>query len=69
MINNDPSPVLNTAQVAERWNIPAYTIRRWCYRGAFPGAFRVGHRWVIPRDVVLAREQGRRIDQNELNTA
>lgn len=30
------------AQLAERWaaeRFPAHTIRRWCAKGVFPGAF------------------------------
>lgn len=47
---------LTPADVAARWGKPAWTIRRWCEKGAFPGAFRVGNRWAIPLPAVLLRE-------------
>lgn len=47
---------MSVTQVAERWARPVSTIRYWCVRGVFPGAFRIGNRWAIPHASVLLRE-------------
>jgi len=47
---------LTVRQLAQRWQKPARTVRRWCELGVFPGAFQVGNRWAIPLRAVLVRE-------------
>jgi hypothetical protein len=54
------APVLSATQVSQRWGGPqAFPVRRvcrWCERGVFPRAFKVGNRWVIPETDVRLRE-------------
>jgi hypothetical protein len=57
------SAPLSPADVAARWSRPGRPfdrrrIYRWCEKGVFEGAFRVGNRWAIPLASVLLREQG-----------
>lgn len=66
--DHQESPVLSTAQLAQRWNLPVRKIRRWCTQGAFPGAWRQGNNWVIPTASVIAREQGKELEELQ-NTA
>lgn len=52
---------LTPADVAARWSqpgrpFPTRRVRRWCEKGLFDGAFRVGNRWAIPLRSVLQRE-------------
>lgn len=52
---------LSPSAVAARWStpdrpVPTRRIQRWCEKGVFPGAFRVGTRWAIPLRAVLLRE-------------
>lgn len=61
------TPVLTANELAARWRKPAYTIRRWCAKGGFPGAYHIGRNWVIPLSVVRARENGDTINDQENN--
>jgi hypothetical protein len=52
---------LTPSDVAARWSkpdrpFPRRRVLRWCEKGVFTGAFRVGNRWAIPLNDVLLRE-------------
>jgi predicted DNA-binding transcriptional regulator AlpA len=42
------SELLATTDVAERYGVTVSAVARWCRRGRFPNAWRLGRAWVIP---------------------
>lgn len=58
--------VLTVGEVAEELRIDVSTVRRLIYRKTFPGAFKAGRAWRIPRaDLVEYIEKQRRDRQAE----
>ena len=43
-----PADYLTILKFAERYRRSQYTVRRWCQRGQLPGAYKLGHLWLIP---------------------
>ena len=48
---------ISPRQAAERLGKNEVTIRRWADRGAFPGARKMGHNWLIPEEDVSRIER------------
>jgi len=40
--------LLSTRDVADRYDLQPITVRKWCLRGLFPNAQKIGRDWVIP---------------------
>jgi len=54
---------LTAQEAAERLSRTPRLIQNLCARGAFPGAFRVGRDWRIPRAEVTARKRRQKTEK------
>jgi excisionase family DNA binding protein len=45
----DLEDVMKISEIANRVKVNGNTVTRWCNKGYFPNAFRVGSSWRIPR--------------------
>jgi len=45
----DLEDVMKISEVAKKVMVNGNTVTRWCSKGYFPNAFRVGSSWRIPR--------------------
>lgn len=45
---NKPEKSYSVTELAKKLELPYYTTLRKVKKGHFPGAFKVGHGWVIP---------------------
>jgi len=64
MSNRDHNNLLSAPEAAAALNCHPSLVRRYCQQGRLPGAFKIGNRWVIPRDALdqfasLPRKVGR----------
>ncbi|PEN10368.1 DNA-binding protein [Longibacter salinarum] len=53
MQNQVEKPVLDAKEAATRLDLDPSTVRYRCRAGRYPGAFKVGKSWAIPRMAVL----------------
>lgn len=45
----DLEDVMKISEIAKKVMVGGNTVTRWCSKGYFPNAFRVGSSWRIPR--------------------
>lgn len=45
----DLEDVMKISEIAKKVKVNNNTVTRWCNKGYFPNAFRVGSSWRIPR--------------------
>jgi excisionase family DNA binding protein len=45
----DLEDVMKISEIAKKVKVNSNTVTRWCNKGYFPNAFRVGSSWRIPR--------------------
>ena len=45
----DLEDVMKISEIAKKVKVTDNTVTRWCNKGYFPNAFRVGSSWRIPR--------------------
>ncbi len=51
---------ISVAKFAEKWNLPARTVRNYCATGKLAGAFLTGKTWNIPEDSSLPEKQNKK---------
>jgi Fic family protein len=57
---------ISVNEFAQKWNIPARTIRNYCAIGRIEGSFRTGKTWNIPHNATLPEKENKKKSSNSI---